>query len=209
MLRLLDEPLAAALAVIGDTPDALRPAKANVPRAVVVFNIGGGSCDACYIEVDEGVLEVCPRPQSLPQQSEVTAHAVTQHLPQVKATVASTVLSGEAFDARLVRCRLQSLAITCDACCSTSSQAQPQVYHLAELFERDTGVHVLGSRKAVQRLRLAASKAKELLSPSQEARVRSVPLFANAVYLQLAQQDDDQTRKADVLHDTLPYAWKC
>lgn len=61
MLRLLDEPLAAALALIGDTPDALRPAKANVPRAVVVFNIGGGSCDACYREVDEGVLEVCPR----------------------------------------------------------------------------------------------------------------------------------------------------
>ena len=61
MLRLLDEPLAAALALIGDTPNALRPAKADVPRAVVVFNIGGGSCDACYIEVDEGVLEVCSR----------------------------------------------------------------------------------------------------------------------------------------------------
>ena len=128
----------------------------------------------------------------------MTAHAVTLHPPQVKATVASTVLSGEAFDARLVRYRLQSLAPIGDACCSTSLQPQLQVYHLAELFERDTGVHALGSRKAVQRLRLAASKAKELLSSSQEARVRSVLPFAYAVYLQQAQQNDDQTRKASV-----------
>ena len=113
MLGLLDEPLAAALALIGDTPNALRPAKANVPCTVVVFNIGGGSCDACYIEVDEGVLEVCPRLHLWSTVvGYVTAHAVTLHMPQVKATAASTVLSGEAFDARLVRCRLQSLAPT-------------------------------------------------------------------------------------------------
>ena len=80
------------------------------------------------------------------------------------------------------------------------------MYHLAELFERDTGVHALGSRKAVQRLRLAASKAKELLSSSQEARVRSVPPFAYAVYLQQAQHDDEETREADVLHNRSPYA---
>ena len=60
VLRLLDEPIAAALALIGDTPDVLRPAKADVPRAVVLFNIGGGSCDACFMEADEGVLEACP-----------------------------------------------------------------------------------------------------------------------------------------------------
>lgn len=80
-----------------------------------------------------------------------------------------------------------------DACCSKSVQVQVQVYHLAELFERDTGVHALGSRKAVQRLRLAASKAKELLSSSQEARVRSVPPFPYSVCLQQVQQHDNQT----------------
>ncbi|KAK9827324.1 hypothetical protein WJX81_005161 [Elliptochloris bilobata] len=125
VLRLLDEPIAAALAIIGDTPNVLKPAKQDIPRAVVIFNIGGGSCDACFMEVDQGVLEA-------------------------KATVASTVVSGEAFDARLV-------------------------YHLAELFERATALKPLTSRKATQRLRLAASKAKELLSTSEEARVRSAP----------------------------------
>lgn len=47
-----------------------------------------------------------------------------------------------------------------------------QVYHLADAFQRAAGVNALASRKATQRLRLGACKAKELLSTSDEARVR-------------------------------------
>lgn len=47
-----------------------------------------------------------------------------------------------------------------------------QVYHLAEEFERATGLRPLASRKATQRLRLAATKAKEVLSTEKEAHVR-------------------------------------
>ena len=50
-----------------------------------------------------------------------------------------------------------------------------QVYHLAEEYERATGLSPLASRKATQRLRLAATKAKELLSTGEEARVRPLP----------------------------------
>ena len=46
------------------------------------------------------------------------------------------------------------------------------MYHLADAFQRAAGVNVLASRKAAQRLRLGACKAKELLSTSDVARVR-------------------------------------
>lgn len=49
VLRLLDEPIAAALAHIGDNPEASKPTKSEHPRTVVVFNMGGGSCDACFM----------------------------------------------------------------------------------------------------------------------------------------------------------------
>jgi len=47
-----------------------------------------------------------------------------------------------------------------------------QVYHLADAFQRVAGVNALASRKATQRLRLGACKAKELLSTSDAAHVR-------------------------------------
>lgn len=72
MLRLLDEPIAAALALFGDSPDVLKPAKSGVPRAVAVFNLGGGSCDACFMV--RHVASICINAQTA--DAMLTCHAL-------------------------------------------------------------------------------------------------------------------------------------
>jgi len=75
VVRLLDEPIAAALGIFGDRPDALKPAKAGIPKAVAVFNLGGGSCDACFmVRRIAHVLQPCCMHHSLPNAAaELTA----------------------------------------------------------------------------------------------------------------------------------------
>ena len=90
----------------------------------------------------------------------------------MKATVSSTTLSGEAFDARLVWPPHRSARLMSDNGSTSELLPGAQVYHLADAFQRAAGVNVLSSRKATQRLRLGACKAKELLSTSDEGRVR-------------------------------------
>ena len=77
MLRLLDEPMAAALGIFGDEPDALKPAKPGVPKAVAVFNLGGGSCDACFmVHRTAHMLQQCSVRHSLfTAAAELTRHA--------------------------------------------------------------------------------------------------------------------------------------
>ena len=77
MLRLLDEPIAAALGIFGDGPDALKPAKPGVPKAVAVFNLGGGSCDACFmVHRLAHILQPCCVHHSLSNaDAEVIRHA--------------------------------------------------------------------------------------------------------------------------------------
>ena len=77
VLRIINEPTAAAIAYGLDKKGTTDNANANTNRNVLIFDLGGGTFDVSLLTIDEGIFEV-------------------------KATAGDTHLGGEDFDNRLV-----------------------------------------------------------------------------------------------------------